>query len=44
MASNPVRIQHDVSTTSYQVPVTEQLLPDPLDPNYAGHVWQVQAL
>jgi hypothetical protein len=44
MASNPVRIQHDVSTTSFQVPVTEQLLPDPLDPNYAGHVWQVQAL
>jgi hypothetical protein len=44
MASNPVRLQVTVSTTSYQVPVTEQLGDDADDPNYAGHVWQVQAL
>jgi hypothetical protein len=44
MASNPVRLQATVPTTSYQVPVTEQLGVDATDPNYAGHVWQVQAL
>jgi hypothetical protein len=44
MASNPVRLQVTVPTTSYQVPVTEQLGGDAADPNYAGHVWQVQAL
>jgi hypothetical protein len=44
MASNPIRLQVDVPATSYQVPVTEQLGPDATDPNYAGHVWQVQAL
>jgi hypothetical protein len=44
MASNPVRLQATVPTTSYQVPVTEQLGGDAADPNYAGHVWQVQAL
>jgi hypothetical protein len=44
MASNPVRLQATVPTTSYQVPVTEQLGADAADPNYAGHVWQVQAL
>lgn len=44
MASNPIRLQVDVPTTSYQVPVTEQLGADAADPNYAGHVWQVQAL
>jgi hypothetical protein len=44
MASNPVRLQATVPTTSYQVPVTEQLGVDAADPNYAGHVWQVQAL
>ncbi len=44
MASNPIRLQVDVPTSSYQVPVTEQLGPDAADPNYAGHVWQVQAL
>jgi hypothetical protein len=44
MASNPVRLQATVPTTSYQVPVTEQLGADTTDPNYAGHVWQVQAL
>jgi hypothetical protein len=44
MASNPVRLQVTVSTTSYKVPVTEQLWVDADDPNYAGHVWQVQAL
>jgi len=44
MASNPVRLQATVPTTSYQVPLTEQLGVDATDPNYAGHVWQVQAL
>jgi hypothetical protein len=44
MASNPVRLQATVPTTSYQVPVTEQLGADAADPSYAGHVWQVQAL
>jgi hypothetical protein len=44
MASNPVRLQATVPTTSYQVPVTEQLGVDAADPSYAGHVWQVQAL
>lgn len=44
MASNPIRLQVDVPATSYQVPVTEQLGPDATDPNYAEHVWQVQAL
>ena len=44
MASNPVRLLATVPTTSYQVPVTEQLGVDATDPNYAGHVWQVQAL
>jgi hypothetical protein len=44
MASNPVRLQATVPTTSYQVPLTEQLWVDATDPNYAGHVWQVQAL
>jgi hypothetical protein len=44
MASNPVRLQATVPTTSYQVPVTEQLGGDAADPSYAGHVWQVQAL
>lgn len=39
-----IRLQVDVPATSYQVPVTEQLGPDATDPNYAGHVWQVQAL
>jgi hypothetical protein len=44
MANNPVRLQATVPTTSYQVPLTEQLGVDATDPNYAGHVWQVQAL
>ncbi len=44
MASNPVRLQVDVPTTSYQVGLAEQLGADAADPNYAGHVWQVQAL
>ncbi|MCS7000322.1 MAG: hypothetical protein NZ481_05530 [Candidatus Kapabacteria bacterium] len=44
MMTNPVRLQVDVPTTSYQIPVQEQLGPDAADPNYAGHVWQVQAL
>jgi hypothetical protein len=44
MASNPVRLQATVPTTSYQVPLTEQLGVDAADPSYAGHVWQVQAL
>jgi len=44
MASNPVRLQATVPTTSYQVPVTEQIKGDLDAPNYAGHVWKVQAL
>ncbi|MCX7930767.1 MAG: hypothetical protein N2663_08640 [Chlorobi bacterium] len=44
MMSNPVRLQKDVTTTSYQVDFSEQLGPDAADPNYAGHVWQVQAV
>jgi hypothetical protein len=36
MASNPVRLHATVPTTSYQVPVTEQLGVDATDPNYAG--------
>jgi hypothetical protein len=46
MASNPVRLQVTVPTTSYQVPQVTfaQQLADAADPNYAGHVWQVQAL
>jgi hypothetical protein len=44
MASNSMRLQATVPTTSYQVPPTEQLGGDAADPNYAGHVWQVQAL
>ncbi len=44
MASNPVRLQVDVPMTSYQVGLAEQLGDDAADPNYAGHVWQVQAL
>lgn len=44
MASNPIRLQVDVPTTSYQLPITDQLGPDATDPNYAGHVWQVQAM
>jgi hypothetical protein len=44
MASNPVRLQATVPTTSYQVTFAQQLGADAADPNYAGHVWQVQAL
>jgi hypothetical protein len=44
MASNPVRLQATVPTTSYQVTFAQQLGVDAADPNYAGHVWQVQAL
>jgi hypothetical protein len=44
MASNPVRLQATVSTTNYQVTLAHQLGDDAADPNYAGHVWQVQAL
>ncbi len=44
MASNPVRLQVDVPATSYQVGRGDQLGIDVADPNYAGHVWQVQAL
>jgi hypothetical protein len=44
MASNPVRLQATVPTTSYQVTFAQQLGADAADPSYAGHVWQVQAL
>jgi hypothetical protein len=44
MASNRVRLQVIVPTTSYQVTFAQQLGADATDPNYAGHVWQVQAL
>ena len=44
MANNPVRLQATVPTTSYQVTFAQQLGADAADPNYAGHVWQVQAL
>jgi len=44
MASNPVQLQATVPTTSYQVTFAQQLGADAADPNYAGHVWQVQAL
>ncbi|MCS7177122.1 MAG: hypothetical protein NZ960_05840 [Candidatus Kapabacteria bacterium] len=44
MQSNPIRLQVDVQATSYQIPVHQQLGVDATDPNYAGHVWQVQAL
>ena len=46
MASNPVSLQVDVPGTSYQTSLSEAnaLGADAVAPNYAGHVWHVQAL
>lgn len=46
MASNPVSLQVDVPGTSYQTSLSEAnaLGADAAAPNYAGHVWHVQAL
>lgn len=46
MASNPVRLQVELSTTLYTTTIAEAniLGVDATDPNYDGHVWQVQAL